>query len=108
MKRIDASRREFLRTSSLLSVLGPAGVPFAMNLATIGAAAAQAADDYRALVCVFLFGGNDHHNTVIATDAASWSEYQRLRATPPDPIAPAPRPPRPTGSGSYGAGQPWE
>lgn len=91
MKRIDASRREFLRTSSLLSVLGPAGVPFAMNLATIGAAAAQAADDYRALVCVFLFGGNDHHNTVIATDAASWSEYQRLRAIPPDPIAlPAP------------------
>ncbi|RPH67627.1 MAG: DUF1501 domain-containing protein [Burkholderiales bacterium] len=91
MKRIDASRREFLRTSSLLSVLGPAGVPFAMNLATIGAAAAQAVDDYRALVCVFFFGGNDHHNTVLATDAASWAEYQRLRATPPDPIAlPAP------------------
>ena len=91
MKRIDASRREFLRTSSLLSVLGPAGVPFAINLATIGAAAAQAADDYRALVCVFLLGGNDHHNTVIATDAVSWAEYQRLRTTPPDPIAlPAP------------------
>ena len=91
MKRIDASRREFLRTSSLLSVLGPAGVPFALNLATIGAAAAQTADDYRALVCVFFFGGNDHHNTVIATDTASWNEYQRLRSTPPDPIAfPAP------------------
>ena len=91
MKRIDASRREFLRTSSLLSVLGPAGVPFAINLATIGAAAAQTADDYRALVCVFLLGGNDHHNTVIATDAVSWAEYQRLRTTPPDPIAlPAP------------------
>jgi uncharacterized protein (DUF1501 family) len=91
MKRIDASRREFLRTSSLLSVLGPAGVPFAMNLATIGAAAAQTADDYRALVCVFLFGGNDHHNMVLATDSASWAEYVRLRSTPPDPIAlPAP------------------
>jgi len=87
MRRIDASRREFLRTSSLLSVLGPAGVPFAMNLATIGAAAAQTAGDYRALVCVFFFGGNDHHNTVIATDSASWNEYQRLRSTPPDPIA---------------------
>lgn len=87
MQRIDASRREFLRTSSLLSVLGPAGVPFAMNLATIGAAAAQTAGDYRALVCVFLFGGNDHHNTVLATDPASWGEYQRLRATPPSSIA---------------------
>ena len=59
--------------------------------ATEGAAAAQTADDYRALVCVFLLGGNDHHNTVIATDAVSWAEYQRLRTTPPDPIAlPAP------------------
>jgi serine/threonine protein kinase/tetratricopeptide (TPR) repeat protein len=28
--------------------------------------------------------------------------------SPPDPIAPAPTPRRPTGSGSYGAGQPWE
>ncbi|MCL4184223.1 MAG: DUF1501 domain-containing protein [Burkholderiaceae bacterium] len=91
MKRIDASRREFLRTASLLSALGPAGVPFAMNLAAIGAAAAQTADDYRALVCVFLFGGNDHHNMVLATDDASWAEYVRLRSTPPDPIAlPAP------------------
>lgn len=29
-------------------------------------------------------------------------------STPPDPIAPTPLPRRPTGSGSYGAGQPWE
>jgi uncharacterized protein (DUF1501 family) len=87
MKRIDASRREFLRTSSLLSVLGPAGVPFALNLASIGAAAAQTADDYRALVCVFMFGGNDHHNMVLATDNTSWAEYVRLRSTAPDPIA---------------------
>ena len=87
MKRIDASRREFLRAASLMSVLGPAGAPFALNLATVGAAAAQTASDYRALVCLFMFGGNDHSNTVLATDAASWAEYQRLRSTPPDPIA---------------------
>ncbi|OJX03287.1 MAG: hypothetical protein BGO72_00685 [Burkholderiales bacterium 70-64] len=91
MKRVDASRREFLRISSLLSVLGPAGAPFALNLAAVGAAAAQSADDYRALVCLFFFGGNDSHNMVLATDPDSWAEYQRLRATPPDPIAlPAP------------------
>lgn len=87
MKKVDASRREFLRVSSLLSVLGPAGTPLALNLAAVGAAAAQSAGDYRALVCLFLLGGNDSHNTVLATDPDSWSEYQRLRATPPDPIA---------------------
>ena len=79
MKRVDASRREFLRISSLLSVLGPAGAPFALNLAAVGAAAAQSADDYRALVCLFFFGGNDSHNMVLATDPDSWAEYQRLR-----------------------------
>lgn len=87
MKHIDASRREFLRRSTLLSMLGPGAAHFALNLAAIGAAAAQAAEDYRALVCLFFYGGNDAHNMVLATDPDSWSEYQRLRATPPDPIA---------------------
>ena len=76
---ISASRRHFLRTAARLSALGPAGVPFAMNLATLGAAAAQTTNGYRALVCLFMFGGNDHGNTVLATDPASWSEYNRLR-----------------------------
>ena len=38
MKRIDVSRREFLRASSALSILGPVATPFGVNLATIGAA----------------------------------------------------------------------
>ena len=87
MSKMNASRREFLRAASLVSMVGPAGAPLALNLAGISAAMAQSATDYKALVCLFLFGGNDHGNTVIATDATSWAEYQRLRGTPPDPIA---------------------
>ena len=78
MKNINASRREFLRTASQLSVAGAAG-PFALNLATIGAAAAQSASDYRALVCLFMYGANDHNNTVIPFDTANFNAYTAAR-----------------------------
>ena len=38
-------------------------------------ALAQSVTDYRALVCVFLFGGNDSNNTIIPTDDASYTAY---------------------------------
>jgi uncharacterized protein (DUF1501 family) len=75
-----ASRREFLKRSSALSIAG-AAAPWAMNLAAMGEAAAQSADDYKALVCVFLFGGNDHGNTIIPYDAASYTPRWRCRVT---------------------------
>ena len=80
-KKMNASRREFLRAASLMSVAGAASAPFALNLLTMGAAAAQSAPDYKAIVCLFLSGGNDHANTVLATDPASWSSYTSVRTT---------------------------
>ena len=59
-----ASRRAFLRRSGHLAIAGTA-MPFAMNLAAMGEAAAQSASDYKALVCVYLNGGNDYANTVV-------------------------------------------
>jgi len=41
---------------------------------------AQSGPGYRALVCVFLFGGNDSNNTVIPMDDASYQAYLSLRA----------------------------
>jgi uncharacterized protein (DUF1501 family) len=72
------SRREFLKRASALSFLG-AGAPFALNLAGIGAASAQTAPGYRAIVCLFLFGGNDHTNTIIPYDPAEHTEYVNAR-----------------------------
>jgi len=44
-------------------------------------ALAQSGPDYRALVCVFLFGGNDSNNTVIPMDAASFQAYTSIRGS---------------------------
>ena len=64
-------RRHLLRLGGAFGALG-VGAPFALQLAAAGSAAGQTAGDYKALVCVFLFGGNDGHNTVLATDADSY------------------------------------
>ena len=73
------TRRAFLRRSGQLALMG-AAAPLGLNLAAMGEAAAFSASDYKALVCVFLFGGNDHANTVVAYDEASHSAYARIRA----------------------------
>lgn len=79
MKKQNLSRRGFL--GSMMAVAGTATAPFAVNLAAMSNAAAQNASDYKALVCLFMAGGNDAFNTVLATDSTSWNEYQRLRVT---------------------------
>ncbi|MFZ2308138.1 MAG: DUF1501 domain-containing protein [Rhodoferax sp.] len=72
------SRRAFLRRSAQLALSGTA-LPFALNLAAIGEAAAFDATDYKALVCVFFYGGNDYANTVVTYDDASYNQYNTIR-----------------------------
>ncbi|MCY7370137.1 MAG: DUF1501 domain-containing protein [Polaromonas sp.] len=72
------SRRAFLRRTSQLALSG-AALPFALNLAALGEAAAFDATDYKALVCVFLRGGNDYANTVVTYDDASYNPYSAVR-----------------------------
>lgn len=74
----DQSRRAFLKRSAALSLAGTA-TPFVMNLATIGEAAAAVATDYKAIVCVFLYGGNDFANTLVPYDGTNYTLYQALR-----------------------------
>ena len=53
---------------------------FASNLASMNAFAQDAGDnDYKALVCVFLFGAMDCHDTVIPYDQTSYSDYEVIR-----------------------------
>jgi len=79
-------RRHLLRVGGAFGALGTAA-PFALQLAAAGSAAGQSAPDYKALVCVFLYGGNDSHNMVLATDQDSWGRYFAARNTGADPIA---------------------
>ena len=88
MSKLNATRRQFLRTASVVSgSVGAAGAPFALNLASLGTAVAQGAPGYKAIVCLFFYGGNDSSHMVLRTDAASFAEYTRMRATGPAPIA---------------------
>lgn len=78
-KDFDLSRREFLLKSTLLSTSAAAS-PLVMDLFSMNAAMASTyTADYKALVCLYLAGGNDHNNTVIATDSASWNGYLSAR-----------------------------
>jgi uncharacterized protein (DUF1501 family) len=76
----NASRRAFLQRASALSLAG-AATPWALNLAAMGEAAAATATDYKALVCVFLYGGNDYGNTLIPYDNPRYTLYQGMRPT---------------------------
>ena len=75
----DQSRRAFLKRSALLGLAGTA-TPFVSSLAAIGEAAAATASDYKALVCVFLYGGNDYANTLVPYDEGSFAAYRAARA----------------------------
>lgn len=76
----QASRREFLRRAGALSLLRSAG-PLGLQLAGIGAAAASSQpDDYRAIVCLFMYGANDGHNTVIPLEGDAYKTYAAARS----------------------------
>ena len=67
------SRRGFIRmgAASLGSLaLRPLGLLPAL---------AQSSSDYRALVCVFLQGGNDSNNMIVPMDSASYNSYLAAR-----------------------------
>lgn len=69
-----------MRRSALLAGVGGA-TPWALNLAAMAdAAAADLSGGYKALVCVFLYGGNDYANTLMPYDSDRHAEYLRLRA----------------------------
>lgn len=75
---MTASRRAFLKRASTMSVAGVAA-PWALNLAAMAEASAAGATDYKALVCVFLYGGNDYANTVVPYDTGAHAVYQAAR-----------------------------
>jgi uncharacterized protein (DUF1501 family) len=73
------NRRSFLKSAS-----GAGAVSFASGasiLAALGNTKAYAADvtGYKAIVCLFFFGGQDSHDTVLPYDQASYDRYAELR-----------------------------
>jgi uncharacterized protein (DUF1501 family) len=78
MPSSDTTRRAFLQRAAAFAATGTAA-PLALNLSLLGEAAAIDANDYKALVCVFLYGGNDHANTLVHADAVRHARYAAIR-----------------------------
>jgi uncharacterized protein (DUF1501 family) len=76
------TRRDFIRLSccsaatlSTLAGLGRFGMMSAL-------ATGPTCTDYKALVCIFLFGGNDSNNLIVPMDTSRFSLYQTARGNP--------------------------
>ena len=74
------SRREFIRQAACAAV-GTAAMTCAIrDLRFMNAAVAQSnITDYKALVCIFLAGGNDSNNLVVPTITSEYNSYAAVR-----------------------------
>jgi uncharacterized protein (DUF1501 family) len=75
---MNINRRRLLKGFGVAASSGIA-LPLGLNFIAISSAAAQTTNDYRALVCVYLGGGNDHLNMVVPSDATSFNKYAQAR-----------------------------
>jgi len=80
----NLTRRSLLKSSAAMA-LNRISIPMATSLGLMADAAAQSANDYKALVCIFLFGANDHYNTVIPYDISTHTNYYNIRKGTPTP-----------------------
>lgn len=77
---MKTTRRGFLGHSAALP-LAPLAFGTSLPLAGQASAATLDTEDYRAIVCVFMHGGNDHDNTIVPMDSANFASYQLYRGS---------------------------
>jgi uncharacterized protein (DUF1501 family) len=74
------TRRDFLRTAGCAAMGTMALSSTLRDLRLINAAVAQTnVTGYKALVCLFLNGGNDANNWIVPTDASTYADYASIR-----------------------------
>ncbi|MEO0774910.1 MAG: DUF1501 domain-containing protein [Bacteroidota bacterium] len=98
------NRRKFLGTASCAAIGTTTFFSTLFNLGMANAAAARAleseadtANDYKALVCILLAGGNDSFNMLVPTESSAYADYATTRsnlALAPNSLLPL----QPTGS----------
>jgi uncharacterized protein (DUF1501 family) len=74
---MSETRREFIRNACCRA----AALGAAASLSRFGLMSALAAgpSDFRSLVCIFLFGGNDANNLLVPLDITGYGNYQNIR-----------------------------
>jgi uncharacterized protein (DUF1501 family) len=71
-----ATRRDFLRRCCTFGAAGAAAHLTRFGLMT---ANAQSTSTYKALVCIFMFGGNDSNNMIVPMSSSGLTGYQGVR-----------------------------
>ncbi|MGB6219936.1 DUF1501 domain-containing protein [Haloferula sp.] len=81
-KPSEISRRSFLGHASCAGISATPLISTLLNLKLANIAAAQGAEagDYKALVCIFLAGGNDSFNTLIPRNPTRYADYTASRS----------------------------
>lgn len=78
LKNKSLDRRTFIKQSAL-AALGSSSFSALSTQFNLAHAQVGGADDYRALVCVFLYGGNDAFNMLVPRSAGDYNVYADAR-----------------------------
>src|SRR5712671_5232704 len=79
---IPTSRRQFIRQAACAAVGTAALTSTIRDLRFMNAAVAQSnISDYKALVCIFLAGGNDSNNLILPTIQSEYDKYASIRGS---------------------------
>ena len=78
------TRRDFLKTGAYSALVGAGATAINGKMSLIGAALAAQSNnanltDYKALVCVFLYGGSDSFNLFIPAEQGLYEQYHQAR-----------------------------
>ncbi|MGV3664406.1 MAG: DUF1501 domain-containing protein [Prosthecobacter sp.] len=83
MITFSSNRRQFLGQASCAAVSSIPVLNTLLNLSMaekVSAVTAPTGGEYRALVCIFLSGGNDSYNMLVPREASAYAQYQSTRS----------------------------
>jgi uncharacterized protein (DUF1501 family) len=72
------SRRGFLGATAQAGLLGALS---SLGLLGVSTPARAAVGDYKALVCLYMFGGNDGNNMIVPLDSTRYAQYNAIRGS---------------------------
>ena len=73
------TRRTFIRQAACAALTTTGILNTIFDLRRLSAATFETAGDYKALICLFLFGGNDANNVLIPHDNSGYNSYAAAR-----------------------------
>jgi uncharacterized protein (DUF1501 family) len=73
------TRRTFIRQAACAALTTTGILNTIFDLRRLSAAPLDTSDDYKALICLFLFGGNDANNVIVPHDASGYASYAAAR-----------------------------